>query len=222
MNNKAFSLLLLSLAFLGGCGGPKKKKPEPCCPEVIEYEDPCNPCNRSSVVSYLDEGSESKDNEQFAFDVQDDDEVDQLVFDDESYGQLEEEMLFADADLADDEKKCVVYYDYDSVTPCEGQEAILVELNEKVENWLAQGYQVGVRGHSCAYSPKAGDTYNEELSKKRAEYLVSCLDIDAEEQDLIKVSYVGYKQPIKDINELSKEAQAPNRCVEVYPIELMA
>ena len=83
-----------------------------------------------------------------------------------------------------------------------------------IAKMLLNGYReatVYVEGHTDA---RASDAYNIDLSKRRAENVVKCLEANGAKAEMVKSSFLGKSKPVAD--NKTKEGQAKNRRVEIW------
>lgn len=89
----------------------------------------------------------------------------------------------------------------------------IIEANlEKAKEAAAKGLTVVIEGHACKFA--GSDTYNMMLSEKRAKAVAQYFIKHGVAKDRIKV--VGRGNEMCIIPEGDKDAQAPNRRVEIY------
>lgn len=108
-------------------------------------------------------------------------------------------------------KKQVVYFDYDSsaVKP-EQESVILTDIQEKRE-LAKKGYNITFIGHSCKWH--GTKAYNLALSERRAQTIADYYEKAGIDRKNIKVIGIGDSEPVTLEN--SKDGQAPNRRVEI-------
>ena len=188
---------LLVIILLSGCG--RKKKSTTCVTEELVTSDlPLGPNDTLAQASIFNE-----DIEAFVL------EEDQPAFN-QQLAQNQLDFTWEEHDLKNN-KKQVVYFDYDSSKIKPDQEAaILADIQEK-RALTEKGYNVSVIGHSCKWH--GTKAYNLALSERRAQSIADYYEKAGIDRKHIKVIGVGDSEPITLEN--GKEAQAPNRRVEI-------
>lgn len=206
MKKHLLGALVASLVLLTGCWDKKKVQPVQAKNEEVATQPTASQSSNNAKNSLL-----SFFNDQ---DINEDSDLVAITDADESL----EGSAFELADAGDKvhEKSCVVYFDYDSTHPRKDQGQAVAELNQKINEWIDEGYQVAFCGHSCRYH--GTDIYNMALSEQRAQSLKKMCALD---NSKVKVFGVGNEQPVV-AEDMTKEGQAPNRRVEVYPIAVNA
>jgi outer membrane protein OmpA-like peptidoglycan-associated protein len=130
---------------------------------------------------------------------------------------LEEEQIKQPETLAWDEPAQVnpelktVYFEYDSTTPRPDQQATLAQVSRAVNEWISKGYKVVFKGHACRWHGTRA--YNLALSQERASSLARRLNLKS---GTYSTFGVGNEELISFEN--TKDGQAPNRRVEIYPL----
>jgi len=212
MKKYSFTLSLVLLSLLAGCGGKKTTIPEQ--PEQSLTMPLSNNPKEKTMLSFFD------DEKIPAFE-----EVETFVLDEDSPKQTNQKLAQAGNESFNleepkhsvDKEKCVVYFDYDSNSIRNDQKATIASLKKEIKKWIKQGYKVVFRGHSCHWSPKADSVYNMILSNERARSLADMLQVPEENRTIVGL---GYEEPMVLEGTRTKEGQAPNRRVEIYPITL--
>lgn len=109
----------------------------------------------------------------------------------------------------------IVYFPYDSKEVRPDQHTSLRLLAKDAHKIYRSGRAVCCKGHSCEWH--GTDVYNIALSENRARTIAQYLEKEAGiPRSYIKVFGVGNDEPVT--RENSREAQAPNRRVEVYAV----
>lgn len=105
-----------------------------------------------------------------------------------------------------------IYFDFDTDT-MRGDQKNALEFNlSKIKEATAAGHMVVIEGHACKFAGSA--VYNMMLSEKRAQAVARYFKQHGIAADKIKV--VGRGNEMCIISDGDKEAQAPNRRVEIY------
>lgn len=105
-----------------------------------------------------------------------------------------------------------IYFDFDNDALRQDQQTALHYDLAKVKEAVANGYTVVIEGHACNFAGSA--VYNMMLSEKRAQAVARFLQDQGVSADKLKV--VGRGSEMCVVSEGDKEAQAPNRRVEIY------
>jgi outer membrane protein OmpA-like peptidoglycan-associated protein len=210
MKNHYLFLSLALISLLAGCGGGQKIKKEESA-----HNSPAIPLSEKkdgALLSFFDDEAIP------AFE-----DVETFVLDEDSPKQDTTKLAHANNPSFSleeprhvvDKEKYVVFFDYDSNTIKDDQKSTIVSLKKEIKKWIKQGYKVVFRGHSCRWSPKADSVYNMILSNERARSLADNLQVPEDKRTIIGL---GFEEPMVIQDVRTKEGQAPNRRVEIYPI----
>lgn len=191
------SALVLALAGLSGCKRNQKLT------QYTKTSDqqvtmPFKGDNKNTKVSFFNE------------DAQNFDDIDTFALDEDSLNTDGKTLAFNDTPGLETETKTVLF-DYDSASPRKDQVSALNAVQESINDWVAKGYKVVFKGHSCRWHGTRA--YNIALSQQRAQSLADMCNVAKEN---LSVFGVGNEEPIAFDN--SKDGQAPNRRVDVYPL----
>lgn len=203
MKKTLLAITLVSIVTLSGCWCSKKVQHTPA-KEMAGASAVTG--QKNTMLSFFDDRDAME-------------QAEALVLDDAAVSMDEDSFVLADATHKIEGENCLVYFDYDSACPRQDQRQAISELNQKIDQWTKEGYQIAFCGHACRYSPKATDVYNMALSEQRAQALTKCCS--ALDTEKVKVFGVGNEQPMI-VSDMTKEGQAPNRRVEIYPIAVTA
>ena len=108
-----------------------------------------------------------------------------------------------------------IYFDFDQYALRQDQKDSLQMNLVKIKDAIAQGYTVVIEGHSCKFA--GSSVYNMMLSEKRAKAVASYFIKQGIPAAKIKV--VGRGNEMCIVAEGDRDAQAPNRRVEIHIIK---
>jgi outer membrane protein OmpA-like peptidoglycan-associated protein len=191
------SLLVLTAALLPGCGKKKVKEQKPKSDE-------------KSVNIPL-----AKNGAQRGFF---DENIDGFVLEGDAIaqgaiGDAKDESLLASADTKGFK---TIYFQFDKYNVNKDQELVLEsDAKEAVKVAKDEDKTVVVEGHSCHSA--GSKTYNLILSEHRAQEVAKRLEEAGVPQDHIKAVGRGTEMPA--VMGGSREEQAPNRRVEIFPLQ---
>ena len=207
-----FFIVLVSI--LAGCGGGKKQEVAKKPTETIEI--PLGETKKeSTMLSFFeDDVNAFEDVETFVLDEESSIKEDQPKMA-QADGKENESVDLQEPTQQVDKDMRVVYFDYDSNEMRNDQKETMKSLKKDIKAWTKKGYKIVFRGHACRWSPQGDSIYNMVRSNERADTLAESLGV-AENKRL--VLGLGYEEPIIIEDKLTKEGQAPNRRVEIYPI----
>ncbi|MGE0206443.1 MAG: OmpA family protein [Candidatus Babeliales bacterium] len=203
-----FPLFIILLGVLAGCGDKQVKEVKPDT-EGQKLAMPLGGDSKGTLLSFFDEDTNTFD------------DVETFVLDEESH---DKGMVVAKADAKEEFRlkpartegeKCCIYFDYDSNEPRADQKAQLKAVRSEINKWQKKGYKIVFRGHACCWSPKGDSLYNMIRSNERAIHAANMLGVPESKRILIGV---GYDEPMIMEQAVTKEGQAANRRVEIYPL----
>lgn len=195
--NLFLSFLIASLVVLNGCWWRKKK----------------NSSELQTTSSTTQSGNKGTPGQQLAF-FDNSQDVDSFVLDEE-IAQKSGDMTIALNDQASSAtlkhpQAHTIYFDYDSDQIRPDQSNALKQMKKDIENWQKEGKKIVFKGHACKWHGTS--SYNLALSNERAQHVAHMCKLPTEK---CKVFGVGNEEPV--VFDNSKNGQAANRRVEVYP-----
>jgi outer membrane protein OmpA-like peptidoglycan-associated protein len=206
MQNKQFFPLAALVLILAGCGGGKQAA------RVRNHENKVDMTvaqAEGDAVSFFDQDiSGFQDIETFVLDEENAD-VDAL--------NQPTQLAWQEPTNNPDSQMESLYFEYDRPDLTKDQQARVSQVKSRVDEWIKRGDTVAFKGNCCRWG-KNCNTRNFPLSNDRAYAAVDLCGIDRNNPQ-IKVFGVGSEEPVV-FDESSKEAQAPNRRVDIYPLSL--
>lgn len=202
MQKKALIPLFGLIIVLGGCGGSKRSTKRINNDSKVDMQVASG---QKPKVSFFDESV---------------DDIQTFVLDDETSDDIKAaidnknpSLVWQEPTNVLEEEKLVLYFEYDSCKPRSDQKGKIPAIKAQIDEWLHQGYEVAFKGHTCKWH--GTPQYNLTLSNDRA-YESAASIFGVANNSHVKTFGVGNEEPI--VFDYSKDAQAANRRVEIYPL----